>query len=416
MRPSIDRPRSQDVQFSVDTRLSFRSALRKRRLAFFLLDKIRSFREGNIQGLPTTGVVRQVRRKDCKELERLLANDPDLESYAFRVLNLAFNPRRSRLLYAMAGGPHEMVKDQVVRKINSRLGEICQKYSLPLKNGQSQKTLADHIVSCGSMGIKKGLSEGKKEPDGGWVFPGGELRASCCVLEVAHSQTYGDILDRVLDLLEGTRGQPGMAIIIWFQYNNPGATKIGKTSMFTLFTVGKKRMEDGSIATGVLAPYEEEIIRDEDGNVHQKVFSFTIKDMLGLANQSIYDALCNSSDRRVAEVTEGILAEKIELSSAEIIAQFDVGELTAKDDETRALRRLEEKPNDDSSDPWFRYPRKTESKEPSEPSESSKSSSSPSSYHPSSSSESSDSEPSKGEPPERSSPRASRSRSNKAAK
>ncbi|KAK0638386.1 hypothetical protein DIS24_g9874 [Lasiodiplodia hormozganensis] len=316
----------------------------------------------------------------------------------------------------MAGGPHEMVKEEVAGKINSRLGEIRQKYSLPLKNGQSQKTLAHQIVSAGSMGIKKGLSEGKKEPDGGWVFSGGELRASCCVLEVAHSQTYEDILDRALDLLEGTRGQPGMAIIIWFQYNNPGATKILKKSMFTLFTVGEKRMEDGSMATGVLAPYEEEVIRDEDGNVHQNVFSFTIKDMLGLANRSVYDALCNSSDRRVAEVTESILAEKIELSSAEIIAKFDEGELTTKDDDTRAIRRLEEKPNDNSSGPWFKYPRKSQRKEPSEPSESSESSSSPSSYHPSSGSESSDSEPSKGEPPERSSPRASRSRSNKAAK
>lgn len=370
---------SPQAQFPVEVRLEFRSARRKRRLAPFLLDKIRDFYEDDDQGLlPTTGVIRHIRWKDYEELERLLGEDPGLERYAFRTLKLAYSPNSSKLLYTMTGEVHASVRIGVAGSINRQLHDIRAKYSLPLQDGHAQETLVDQILSCGSMDIPNGGSTGKKEPDGHWVFTGNELRASCCFLEVTHARPYADIRQLALDLLKSTLGCPGMAIIIWFQHNhagkkdinsNPEARSVDKTATFTLFKVGQ-RMENGSLRTGILDPYSERIIRDRGGSASGEVFSFTIEDMLGLANKRVYEALRNSTDPVVARTTTNILAKKIELSSADITAMFETGEELEKHAIIRASEGFQRTPNDYLDGPWFKFPRKSQTREPPEGSDS----------------------------------------------
>ncbi|KAF9641224.1 hypothetical protein BFW01_g583 [Lasiodiplodia theobromae] len=365
MRTNSDTRRR--AQFPVDVQLSFRCALRERRLPSFLLDKIRIFYAGTDQGLlPTTGVVRHVRRKDFEELKRLLREDPDLESYAFLKLKLAHDAKRSKLFYAMAGPVYGTFKAQITNSISLQLSRIAEKYPLPMKNGKVQENLAEQIESFGSADIYKGVSGEKKEPDGQWVFSGGKFMEPCCVVEVAYSQPYQVAMDDAVDLLIATDGRPGMAIIIWSQYNNPGARRTGKLSTFTLLTVGEDKQEDGTLCGRVFDPYSKRVIRDEAGNASDEVFSFTIEDMLGIANKPVYDALRNSEDPEVAQATASILAERIVLPSATITSWFQLGERIEKDDIARENMRREGNQVQSYKREWILPPRDPSPEAPSE--------------------------------------------------
>ncbi|KAF4544291.1 uncharacterized protein LTHEOB_6409 [Lasiodiplodia theobromae] len=328
-RTTTDPPPIPEARFPVEAQLSFKSAVRKRRLAPYLLEKIQNFREGNEQGLPTTGVLRHVRQKDYNELNDLLEKDPALEYFAFRQLKIIYNPKRRRLSYNMPGPVHEATIDGVADLINDQLKDIRTKWTLPDVDGKHQENLAEQIRSRGSTRVKERTTGDKTDPDKNWIFTGGGDR-SCFTLEVANSQNYGEIREKAKNLISKCRGRPGMVLIISISYNEPNAKKFKKAAAYTILALRDVKQKDGSVKRQVDPVQGRTIIRDSSGKAQGGSISFTIKDMLGLKNEEAYEKKRNSEDPVVAMYTAQILDTKIELSFAAITKMIEEGEETAK--------------------------------------------------------------------------------------
>ncbi|KAF9641225.1 hypothetical protein BFW01_g584 [Lasiodiplodia theobromae] len=307
---------SQPSEFPIEVQLSFSSALEQGSVAPFLLERIRNFREGNEQGLPTTGFVRRVRQKDYEELNELLGDEPELEKYASDTLRIVYNSKRRRLSYDMSDSLHESTIQDLTKLIDKELGKIADKWQLPDIARKRQKTLAEHIRSRGQITVKYSDSEKGSKPDMNWIFTGGKKDRSCFALEVANSQSYKDIRDKVKDVIGKSGGFPGM--------------NSDKAVSFSIAALRDVEQEDGSIIRQV-DPAGRKTIRDSSGRVQNGSISFTVKDMLGLSNEEGYEKMKNSDNPTVATYTAAILDSKIELSYASIAEIIEDAEKTEAD-------------------------------------------------------------------------------------
>ncbi|KAK0638393.1 hypothetical protein DIS24_g9873 [Lasiodiplodia hormozganensis] len=327
-------------RFPLEAQLSFRSALRRGRLASFLLERIRNFYAGNSEGLPEAGIVRPISQKVYNELNDLLEEDEQLEKWASRQMKIVHIAERQKLSYDTPNAIHKTIIEGVSRMICDQLEDINEKWQMSDVSGKHQSTLAEEIESRGSTRIPLRNSKGYVTPDRNWIFTGDNRDRSCFVLEVANSEQYYHVKHKAFTMISKGSGHPGMVLIIWVKSNEPDAKEVDKTAGFTIISLRKFKQTDDSIKLLVDQIESKKIIRDAKGKVQEGSIYFTINDMLGVKNEEFYEQRKNSNDPVVATYTAGILDAKIELSYAAIAGKIKAGE------RTEAYMRIP----DDSSD------------------------------------------------------------------
>lgn len=287
-----------------------------------IFEKINLCWNGQRVSIPPAATIR-VRGSEYQKLLRLLAQDQDVERFAFRQLKLFYNNQSCRLSYEMVTSIHDGIQENVK-------GVISEQFGVLKARSAEAKRVLDIVRNRGSTTIP--LSENKDtkvSPDALYMLRKGTTETPCFFLEVSFSQSLKAAKNKVRKIIRDTKGSPGLGLIIKVPYATPKQLAdprpdLPRAATYHLFKWTTEKGADGVVENKVVRVHRARQFRDENGKLVPGKLSITLRDFVGEAQLPKFPFL---KDPEVASA----LDEVIEIDHSELERWLEELESSARD-------------------------------------------------------------------------------------